>query len=70
MPLVEPPLVITHKVLVSQLFDSTHIPLASFPLVARIINALEIRNHTAFTALARRIVCSTECGECKADYGK
>ncbi|KAI0750469.1 hypothetical protein C8Q74DRAFT_1394399 [Fomes fomentarius] len=64
VPLAEPPLVITRNVLVSQLFDSAHVPLTSFLLVARTIYALETRNSTALTAPGRQIVGSAR------PYGK
>ncbi|TFK90615.1 alpha/beta-hydrolase [Polyporus arcularius HHB13444] len=59
--LAEPPVVITRKVLMGQLFRASYKPLAAFPLVAATIHALESRNQTALTALAKQIISPTEC---------
>lgn len=68
VPLAEPPLVITRKALVTQLFYATYKPLALFPTVAKTIHAIETNNQTALAALASEIVSPTEC-ECESKDG-
>ncbi|KAI0630076.1 alpha/beta-hydrolase [Trametes polyzona] len=60
----DPPLIITRKVLQSQLFRGAYKPLAAFGLIADTILALERKNATALAALAPKIADPTEC-ECE-----
>ena len=64
--LAEPPLVITRKMLIAQLFQSTYKPLMAFPILARTIHALETNNQTALAALAHQISNPTQC-QCGPD---
>ncbi|KAI0746091.1 alpha/beta-hydrolase [Earliella scabrosa] len=64
--LADPPLVITRKTLITQLFQSTFDPLSSFPSVVQTIRALETNNQTALASLARQISNPTEC-KCDTD---
>ncbi len=61
IPNAEPPVLVTRKVLQSQLFRATYKPLAQFVVVADTVYALESGNQTALTALAPKIVPPTEC---------
>ncbi|KAI0330965.1 alpha/beta-hydrolase [Cubamyces sp. BRFM 1775] len=61
VPLAEPPLVLTHKMLVAQMFRAGYSPLVGFRLVADTMRAIETNNQTALVALAPRIVPPTEC---------
>ncbi|KAI0793726.1 alpha/beta-hydrolase [Fomes fomentarius] len=63
--LAEPPVVITRKALVSQLFYGTYKPITLFPNIIDTIYAIETTNATALTALASKIVATPEC-ECGA----
>ena len=57
----DPPLVITSKVLQEQLFRAAYKPIDAFPPVVATIRALEERNASALTALARTVATPTEC---------
>ncbi|KAI0661312.1 alpha/beta-hydrolase [Cubamyces menziesii] len=61
VPLAEPPLVLTHKMLVAQMFRAGYSPLAGFRVVAETMRAIETDNQTALAVLAPRIVPPTEC---------
>ncbi|KAI0665893.1 alpha/beta-hydrolase [Trametes maxima] len=61
VPLSEPPLVITHKVLRVLIFQGAYSPIGSFPLIADTIRAIEDNNQTALATLARRITTPLEC---------
>ncbi|KAI9061751.1 alpha/beta-hydrolase [Trametes sanguinea] len=61
VPLAEPPLLITRKVLQSQLFHASYKPLLAFGIVADTIRAIEQRNQSALVELAPKIVDPVEC---------
>ncbi|KAI0645976.1 alpha/beta-hydrolase [Trametes meyenii] len=61
VPLAEPPLIITHKVLSVLIFQGAYGPIRSFPLVADTIRAIEDNNQTALAGLAREISTPLEC---------
>lgn len=61
LPLADPPLVVTRFVLIGQIFGASYKPLASYGTVVDTIRAVETRNETALTALARKIIDPTEC---------
>ena len=61
VPLAEPPLVLTHKDLVNQIFTAAYSPLQNYPLVAATIRAIETANQTALAALAPLIVSPIAC---------
>ncbi|KAI0820044.1 alpha/beta-hydrolase [Trametes gibbosa] len=56
-----PPLIITRRVLQTQIFRAAYSPLATFALVADTMFALERNNETALVDLAPKIVNPTEC---------
>ncbi|KAI0703945.1 alpha/beta-hydrolase [Earliella scabrosa] len=65
VPLAEPPIVITHKALLQQLFfQGAYAPLRSFSLIVDTIRAIETGNTSALTALAPSILSTPEC-KCK-----
>ncbi|RPD54765.1 alpha/beta-hydrolase [Lentinus tigrinus ALCF2SS1-7] len=61
VPLAEPPLVITHKALLSQFFYATYKPLTMYGSVVDTIHAIETNNASALTALAPLVVSPVEC---------
>ncbi|KAH9895109.1 alpha/beta-hydrolase [Cubamyces lactineus] len=61
IPLADPPLVLTRKVLVNQIFHASYSPLAAFRFVADTMHAIETNNQSALIALAPRLVPPTEC---------
>ena len=61
VPYAEPPLVITHKALLSQFFYATYKPLTMYGPVVDTIHAIETGNTSALTALAPLVVSPVEC---------
>ncbi|RPD73811.1 alpha/beta-hydrolase [Lentinus tigrinus ALCF2SS1-7] len=61
IPLAEPPVILTRKALITQLFSSSYKPLANYGTIVDTIRAIETGNQTALTALAPKIVDPTEC---------
>ena len=66
VPLAEPPLVITRKMLSLQLFQASTLPLAGYGLVVDTIRALEDNSKTALAALAPQIAAPVECDSCSS----
>ena len=61
IPLAEPPLVLTHKDLINQIFLAAYSPLQNYPIVAATIHAIETANQTTLAALAPFIVSPVAC---------
>ncbi|KAM5533027.1 hypothetical protein V8D89_013295 [Ganoderma adspersum] len=61
IPLAEPPLVLTHKDLVNQIFLAAYSPLQTYPIVAVTIRAIKTANQTALTAFAPLVISPVTC---------
>ncbi|KAH9915043.1 uncharacterized protein BXZ73DRAFT_81473 [Epithele typhae] len=61
IPLADPPLIITRKVILESLFRAAYKPVNTFPLITQVFAALESHNTTALTALAPHIADPTTC---------
>ncbi|TBU44969.1 alpha/beta-hydrolase [Dichomitus squalens] len=61
VPHAEPPLLITRKALVNQIFRAAYKPINTYGTVVDTIRAIETANQTALTTLAPKIVDPTEC---------
>ena len=62
--LAEPPVLLTHKVLISQLFFAAYAPVVGFPLVVNTVRAIETADQAALIAIAQGsgLVPSCNCG--------
>lgn len=66
VPFAQPPVVITHKALLAQLFYATYKPLTMYGPVVDTVHAIESGNASALTALAPLVVRPVEC-KCNED---